>query len=212
MREYADLVWTFIKIGSVVFGGGYAMLPILQRELADKRGWVTLEELADYFAIGQCTPGIIAVNVTAFIGYKRRGVPGAVAAVLGFVIPSLVIITIIAFFLDSFSGYPPVRHAFAGIRVAVGALILDAVVKLYKGAVKDAAGIAVCAAAFLLSLLFKASPVLIVLSAGLAGFLLYRPRRQPPVGVGGTAGRDGAAGQAGDPARDGAASGDRGAR
>jgi chromate transporter len=183
MREYADLVWTFIKIGSVTFGGGYAMLPILQRELAEKRGWVSLDELADYFAIGQCTPGIIAVNVSTFIGYKRKGIPGAVAATLGFTLPSLVIITLIAFSLERFSEYPPVRHAFAGIRVAVGALILDAVIKLYKGAVKDRAGVAICAAAFLLSVLLKASPVLIVLSAGLAGFLLYRPRPPKPSAV-----------------------------
>jgi len=176
VKDYFDLLWTFFKLGSVTFGGGYAMLPILQRELVEKRRWTTMDEIMDYFAIGQCTPGIIAVNVSTFIGYKRKGVAGGIMTTLGFVLPSLIIITIIAAFLENFADYLWVKRAFAGIRVAVGALILDAVWKLLKGAVKDRWAVVICAAAFGLSLFLKASPVPLVLAAGLAGFLLYRKR------------------------------------
>lgn len=176
IKDLAELFAAFCKMGAVTFGGGYAMLPIIQRELVEKRAWVTMDEILDYFAIGQCTPGIIAVNVSTFVGYKRKGAAGAVAATAGFILPSLIIISAIAGLLTAFSAHPWTQRAFAGIRVAVGALILDAVVKLYKGAVKDAAGIVICAAAFLLSAVFRASPVLIVLSSGAAGFFLYRPK------------------------------------
>lgn len=176
MRGLAELFAVFCKMGALTFGGGYAMLPILQRELVDKRAWVTMDEILDYFAIGQCTPGVIAVNVSTFVGYKRKGIVGAIAATSGFILPSLIIISAIAGLLNAFSSLPWIQRAFAGIRVAVGALILDAVIKLYKGAVKGAAGIVICAAAFLLSAVFRASPVLIVLAAGGAGFFLYRPR------------------------------------
>ena len=95
MKELFELFWLFAKMGSVTFGGGYAMLPILQRELVEKRGWVTNEELADYYAVGQCTPGIIAVNTSTFIGEKRRGVVGGIVSTLGFVFPSIIIISLI---------------------------------------------------------------------------------------------------------------------
>ena len=102
MNLYLDLFLTFAKVGVCTFGGGYAMLPILQREVVEKKGWVTEEEVTDYFAIGQCTPGIIAVNTSVFIGYRQRGVPGGIAAALGVVFPSFVVITIIAAFLTKF--------------------------------------------------------------------------------------------------------------
>jgi chromate transporter len=178
MKDYIDLLWTFCKMGAVTFGGGYALLPIIQRELVDRRNWVTLEEILDYFAIGQCTPGIIAVNVSTFVGYKRKGAGGAVAATLGFVLPSLVIISIIAGLLTAFSENPWTQRAFAGIRVAVGALIADAVVTLYKGAVKNVTGLVICVIAFLLSAVFRSSPVLIILAAGIAGFFLFKPRAE----------------------------------
>jgi chromate transporter len=180
MKEYLDLFLTFARIGSITFGGGYAMLPIIERELVVKKGWASMDEVMDYFAIGQVTPGIIAVNVSTFIGYKRKGIPGGVISTLGFVLPSLVIITIIAAFLTNFSEIPQVQHAFAGIRVAVGALILEAVIKLLKGAVKDWKAVIISLAAFVLSVMVKTSPVFLVLAAGLAGFLLYRPGRPKP--------------------------------
>ena len=104
MNIYLDLFWTFAKIGAFTFGGGAAMLPILQQEIVDKKGWCSEEELTDYYAIGQCTPGIIAVNTATFVGVKQKGNLGGVVATLGVVFPSVVIITIIAAFLRNFAG------------------------------------------------------------------------------------------------------------
>jgi chromate transporter len=179
MREYVDLIWTFFKMGCLTFGGGYAMLPLLERELVYRKKWVTMDEVMDYFVIGQVTPGIIAVNVSTFIGYKRKGIPGGVLATLGFVFPSLIIITLIAAFLSSFAEFPVVRHAFGGIRVAVGALILDAVIKLYQRGIKDLKSLLPCAAAFFLSVIFKVSPVFMIIAAGIFGFLFFRPKKPP---------------------------------
>jgi chromate transporter len=175
MNVYLDLLWTFFKLGCVTFGGGYAMLPVIERELVRRKAWATMDEVMDYFAIGQITPGIIAVNVSTFIGYKKAGVLGGILTTLGVVLPSLVIISAIAGILTNFAEFPLVRHAFAGIRVAVGALILNAVITLLSGAVKNWKTLLICGAAFLLSAVWDASPVFIVLSAGLSGFLLFRP-------------------------------------
>ena len=128
MNIMVDLFVTFAKVGVCTFGGGYAMLPILQREVVEKKGWATEEELTDYFAVGQCTPGIIAVNTATFIGYKYRGIPGGVLATLGLVFPSLVIITLIAAFLSNFADIPVVQLALAGINAAVVALSAASVV------------------------------------------------------------------------------------
>ena len=130
MKELFDLFLAFERIGALTFGGGYAMLPMLQKEVVDKYHWATEDELMDYYAIGQCTPGIIAVNTATFIGYKRRGLIGAAFSTLGMVFPSLVIITVIAAFIQNFAHIEAVQHAFAGIRVAVCVLILTAVTLL----------------------------------------------------------------------------------
>ena len=189
LNIYADLFLTFAKVGVCTFGGGYAMLPILQREVVEKKGWATDEELTDYFAVGQCTPGIIAVNTATFIGYKHRGIPGGVLTTLGVVFPSLVIITAIAAFLSNFADIPVVQHALAGINAAVVALIAASVLKLSKSTLKNGAAIAIflcvlalAAAGSLINFgggtlgqaldLFTSPAVLIVL-AGAAGFLLY---------------------------------------
>ena len=137
MNIYLDLFWTFAKIGACTFGGGYAMLPILQRELVEKRGWATEEELSDYFAIGQCTPGIIAVNTATFVGHKQRGTAGGVTATLGLVFPCLVIILAIAAFLSNFMHLDVVVHAFNGVRAGVVALILSSVLKLLNTSLVD---------------------------------------------------------------------------
>ena len=137
MKELWELYWTYLKIGCVNFGGGYAMLPLLERELADKRGWTTLEELRDYFSVGQCTPGVIALNVSTFIGQKRKGVAGAFAAAAGFLTGPIIIILIIVAFLRNFAELEVVQHAFAGIRVCVCVLILQAVLRLWKTSVVD---------------------------------------------------------------------------
>ena len=123
MNIYLDLFLTFAKVGVCTFGGGYAMLPILQREVVEKKGWATDEELTDYFAVGQCTPGIIAVNTATFIGYKHKGIPGGVLTTLGVVFPSLVIITAIAAFLSNFADIPVVQHALAAMRATTAALM-----------------------------------------------------------------------------------------
>ncbi len=172
MRELLELIMIFARIGAVTFGGGYAMLPILRRELVEKRGWTTDEELMDYYAIGQCTPGIIAVNTATFIGLKRKGIPGGIAATIGIVLPSIVIISIIAAFINNFAEYAVVRNAFAGIRVCVCVLIVSAVVKLWKKSVTDALTLAIFAIVFLVSVFFDVSPVLLVLISAAVGILL----------------------------------------
>ena len=150
------------------------MLPLLQREVVEKKGWATEEELLDYFAVGQCTPGIIAVNTATFVGVKHKGIPGAILASLGMVFPSLVIITAIAALLQNFAHLPAVINAFAGIRVAVCVLILNSVVKLWKGAVKDKATLALCLLVFILSVFFSISPIVFVLFCAAAGILFTR--------------------------------------
>ena len=137
MHILIDLYLTFTKVGSMMFGGGYAMLPILQREIVDNKKWATTEQLTDYYAVGQCTPGVIAVNTATFIGSQQAGIAGGVAATLGVVTVPAILILIIAAFLSSFMDSVIVAHAFSGIRACVTALILASVVKLFKGAVKD---------------------------------------------------------------------------
>ena len=174
MKEILKLFLTFAKIGAVTFGGGYAMLPILQRDIVNKNGWATDEELNDYFAIGQCTPGIIAVNTATFVGYKRKGVLGGIAATLGVVFPSVVIISIIAAFITNYADIPAVKYAFNGIRVCVCVLILNAIRKLAKTALVDKWTWGIFAVTFILSLLLDISAAILVIAAGFAGFLIKK--------------------------------------
>lgn len=176
-NEYLDMFLTFARIGGLTFGGGYAMLPILQREVVEKRGWATENELSDYYAIGQCTPGIIAVNVATFIGNKRKGIVGGIVATLGVVFPSLVIITLIAAFLQNFADLEIIKHAFAGVRVGVCVLVFNAVVKLWKKAVIDIPTFVIFAAVLLLMVFLDISPVLLVLAAGIAGVVVQATRK-----------------------------------
>lgn len=169
MKELLDLFFTFARIGGLTFGGGYAMLPMLQKEVVEKRGWATNGELMDYYAIGQCTPGIIAVNTATFIGNKTRGVLGGIIATLGVVFPSLIIITIIAAFISNFAELAIVKHAFAGIRVCVFVLILNAVVKLGKSSIKDAVTLGIFLVVLVGSLLLDVSPIVFVLFAAIVG-------------------------------------------
>jgi len=177
MTELIDLFLTFSKIGALTFGGGYAMLPILQREVVENKKWADDNELADYYAIGQCTPGIIAINTSTFIGYKRKGVAGGIIATLGFVFPALIIITAIAAFLQNFADLQVVKDAFAAVRVCVCVLILNAVIKLGKSSIKDkfTFGIFFCIA--LLAFFTDLSPILWVLLAAVVGILVKGGRR-----------------------------------
>ena len=172
IKEICELVVSFFKIGIMPFGGGYAMLPMLQRELVENRKWVTEEEILNYFAIGQCTPGVIAVNTATFVGYKRCKIPGAIFATIGVVLPSMIIITIIAAVLSNFAHIPAVQHAFAGIRIAVSALIVASVIKLIKTNVKSIAQIIIAVAAFVLVAVFGQNPVFAVIGAAVAGLCL----------------------------------------
>ncbi len=179
MKELLDLFFTFMKIGAVSFGGGYAMLPILTREFVDKRGWATDTELNDYFAIGQVTPGIIAVNVATFLGNKRKGIIGGIAGTLGLVTVPVIIITLIAALLTNFAEIEVVKHAFNGIRVCVCVLILNALVRLWKKSVPDVCAFVIFLVLFLLSafgsylpLPFKISPVVLVIAAAVAGIVI----------------------------------------
>ena len=172
LKLLGALFLSFAKVGVLTFGGGYAMLPMLQREIVDAHGWATEEELADYYAIGQCTPGVIAVNTATFIGQKLGGPLCAAAATLGVVFPSVVIITVIAAVLRNFAELPVVRNAFAGIRVCVVVLILNAVLKLVKKGVVDKPTAVIAVLVFLGSVLTDLSPAVFVVISGIAGILL----------------------------------------
>ena len=168
------LFTAFARVGVLTFGGGYAMIPMLEREIVDRHGWATSEELMDYYAVGQCTPGVIAVNTATFIGYKTAGNIGGIVATLGVIFPSFVIITVIAGIIQNFADIPAVKSAFAGIRVCVCVLIFNSVIKLWKGAVKDKAALALCLLVFILSIFFKISPIVFVLFCAAAGILFTR--------------------------------------
>ena len=171
MKQLFDLFITFAKMGAVTFGGGYAMLPILQREIVENKKWGTEEELADYYAIAQCTPGVIAVNVATFIGRKVAGNLGGVIATLGVVFPSVVIITLLAGVIEYYSSLEWVAHAFAGIRVCVCVLIFNAVLKLFKKAIIDFKTLTIYLIVLACSFMFSVSPVVFVIAAGLAGII-----------------------------------------
>lgn len=166
-----ELFTSFAKVGVMTFGGGYAMLPILQREVCDDKKWATEEEIMDYYAIGQCTPGIIAVNTATFIGNKTRGVLGGIIATLGLVFPSLVIITLIATVLTKYSELSYVQHAFAGIRVCVCVLIVNATLKLWKKAIVDKITLIMFLLIVAGSLFLDFSPVVYVFSAAVIGII-----------------------------------------
>lgn len=172
MKTLIDLFFTFCRIGGLTFGGGYAMLPIIQKEIVEEKKWAIEEEVLDYYAVGQCTPGIIAVNTATFIGYKVHGIIGAIVATLGVVFPSLIIITIIAALLKNFANYSIVQHAFSGIRVVVIALIVSAILKLAKTSIKNSTTLIIAIIAFILVAFVNLSPIYIVIAAACIGLIL----------------------------------------
>ncbi|HBI63993.1 MAG TPA: chromate transporter [Clostridiales bacterium] len=172
MPNYLNLFLTFARIGAFTFGGGYAMLPILQREVVDKNSWCTEDELTDMYAIGQCTPGVIAVNVATYIGNKCRGPLGAVCSTLGVITPSVCIIIVIAALLSNFAEYAAVQHAFSGIRIVVCALVTKTIWTMVRKNVRDAATAVFFLLSFCSVALLGISPVAAVLVCGLAGALL----------------------------------------
>lgn len=174
MKELLELYLVFLRIGCVNFGGGYAMLPLLEKDLVDKRGWTTFDELADYFAIGQCTPGVIALNVSTFIGYKRKGAAGSLCSTLGFLTGPIAIILVIAAFLSNFAQLEIVQHAFSGIRICVCVLIFQAVLKLWAKSVVDKTTLGLYLVILFLAagsafLPFKIPAAILVIASGVFG-------------------------------------------
>lgn len=171
-RSLGSLFWTFAKMGAMTFGGGYAMLPVLQREVVEKKRWATEEELMDYFAIGQCTPGIIAVNTATFIGQKQRGIMGGILSTLGVVFPSLVIISALAGLITNFSHLLWVQNAFSGIQVCVCVLIFNAVLKLLKKSLVDKRTAVLFGLVLSGGIFLKLSPAWFVVVSAAAGIIL----------------------------------------
>lgn len=177
-REYPTLLELFIvflRVSAITIGGGYVMFPLLKREVVDDKGWVSDEEIVDYYALGQSIPGIIAMNTSTLIGYRKRGIPGAIAAAAGMATPSLIVIMLIAAFLTPYFDLAVVQKSFAGIRAAVVAMIVMAVFQVAKKSVNSVSRIAIAAGSFLAIVGLHAHPVLMIVAGGLLGFLLFRP-------------------------------------
>lgn len=173
MKELWNLYAAWFRMGLFTFGGGYAMLPMIQKEVIEKYHWAEEDEIMDYYAIGQVTPGIIAVNTATFVGHKVRGIAGGIAATLGVVSPSILIICVIAGLIQNFSDIPVVQSALKGIQVAVCVLMTKSVINLYQKGVKDTAGFIIFAAALVLSMFTDISTVILVVIAGVTGYVLY---------------------------------------
>jgi len=172
MKSFFEILFVFAKVGFITFGGGYAIVPILQKEIIANRNWIKEEELIDYYAIAQCLPGIIASNTAMIIGYKRKGISGVIAAVIGIAIPSFVIILIIAMFIKNFMQYEAVTHAFNGIRAAVLALITGAAIKMWKNGVKDIFGLLIFLISLAVLIIFNVSPIIPIIAAAVCGIII----------------------------------------
>lgn len=180
MKILIELFISFMRIGGFTFGGGYAMLPLIQKEIVERRGWASEEEVLDYFTIGQITPGVIAVNTATFIGYKKAGVLGGMVATFGVIFPSIVIISIIVAVLTNFAELPVVIHAFNGIRACVCVLILIAVYNMGKKSVVDVFTALIFIITAILTIMKVTSPVILVIVAGAIGvvFQLIKAKGQ----------------------------------
>lgn len=174
MREFWELYSAFFRIGILTFGGGLTMLPMLKYELVEKRKWIAEDVLLDCYAIGQCTPGIIAVNTATFVGYKRKGIAGGIVSTLGMASPSVLIITIVAMFLEVLVNHPITQHALMGIRGVVCALMLNTVLTLAKKSLVSPICVAICAAAFILVMVLNIPTVLVIVLAAVAGVVIDR--------------------------------------
>ena len=172
MLKLFKIYFIFFKIGSFTFGGGYAMLPIIKKELVDNLGWLKEKEIYDFYAIGQSTPGIIAVNTATMTGYNLKGVKGALAATSGFITPSLIIITLIASFFKRFQEINLFQHAFSAVQIAVIALIIDIVIKMWQKSDRSRLSFLLFLIAFSLLAFFNVSPVWVILGSALAGILI----------------------------------------
>ena len=172
LKRFLDLYFTFVKIGTFTIGGGLAMMPMMQKELIDKKHWMTEEDLIDYYAVGQSTPGMIAVNVSTFVGYNQLGILGGIVATLGMVSPSIIIITILAGLINSIDEYPMVQKALRGINVAVAALFTSVIVKFVKKTIKKPLHVLLMLISFTLVYFFKVQSFWIILAAILCGVVI----------------------------------------
>lgn len=178
MNIYLDLFLTFLKIGAFTFGGGYAMFPIFLRELSEKRNWISEEELVDCYAIGQCTPGVIAVNTASFVGFKTKGTLGAIVSTLGMITPSIIIITLIAALIGNFSDNPIVASALSGIRVAVCGMVIVTIYRLIKKNIVDVISALIALATFFVIVIFDISTVCAVVASAVIGIIVSSIRKK----------------------------------
>jgi len=169
-----QLYWAFFRVGGLTFGGGLTMLPMLKFELVEKKKWISEDDLIDCYAIGQCTPGIIAVNTATFVGYKKGGILGGIISTLGMITPSLVIITLIAACLERFMDNVWLGHALMGVRGVVCALMLNTVITLAKKSLISPITYVICAVAFLVALLADVPTVVIVIIAAIIGIIMEK--------------------------------------
>lgn len=167
-----ELYMAFFRIGGFTIGGGYVMLPMMQKEVVDTKGWVTDEDMVNYYALGSTVPGVIAINTATMVGYKKRGIQGALASTAGMITPSLVIIMFIAAFLARFQEYSVVQSAFNGIRVAVFSIMVMAVVRIGKKVIKDWLGWALAIGAFMVVALMGMSPIYVILAMIILGIVM----------------------------------------
>lgn len=184
IKNLFNLYFSFAKIGTFTIGGGLAMMPMMQSELIEKRKWITDEELIDYYAVGQSTPGIVAVNVATFVGYKQMGIIGGVFATLGMVTPSLVIIMILASLINSINDFPIIQKALKGINVAVAALLTSTIINFMKKTIKKFTNAIFMMISFLLVFVFKLPSFWIILFALLIGVVLTYKEKKKVAAVG----------------------------
>ena len=170
--ELLDLYATFFRIGILTFGGGLTMLPLLKYELVETKKWITEEKLLDCYAIGQCTPGIIAVNTSTYVGYLKKGVFGGIIATLGMVSPSVIIITLVAMFMQNFMEYAIIQHALMGIRGAVCALMLNTVFSLAKKSLTNKVNVVICAVVLILALFTNIPTIVLIIFSGFIGVII----------------------------------------
>lgn len=173
LKKLWKMFLVFFRIGAFTIGGGYAMLPLIEKEVVDNNNWVSEEEIVDVFAISQSVPGVIAINSSIFIGYKVSGYIGAIVAALGVILPSFFIILIIAYLLFNIQNNVYLEKAFTGVRAGVTAMILLSVIKLAKSAVKDKLGLILAIAAFITIVVFDIHAILAIATGGIVGYLAY---------------------------------------
>ena len=179
MKTLLDLYFTFFKIGATTFGGGYGMLPMIEKIVIEQKHWTDIETVTDYYAVGSCTPGIIAINIATFIGYGLAGIAGGITATMGVISPSIIIISLIAGFINNFAHLAIVRSALNGISAGVCAIVINSVIKMCKGTVKDIFGIILCVLGFLITFFTDIPVVMTVTGSAVCGIvrMLYKRNR-----------------------------------